>query len=300
MKSKMTSFNPFSRTFEECRVYTKQYAKSFYFSSFMLPKEKRYAAYAVYAFCRYADNVVDLSESVEETKNHLAQLTLDLDKVYSDKLSTGKSCAFCETVQKYKIPKKYFLELIEGVEMDNTIKRFETNEDLEKYCYKVASVVGIIMCYIFGYSDDEVFEYAICLGKAMQITNILRDIKEDYAIGRIYLPQNKLEKYNYTECDIKNNLVNENFKKLLKYYIYEARYMYNKAFYGIPYLTNDGSRGTVLLMLKVYSGILNKIELQNYDIYSSRVYVSSAEKISIYIKSLFETQRTEMSDPIIF
>lgn len=296
----MTSFSPFNRTFEECRVYTKQYAKSFYFSSFMLPKEKRYAAYAVYAFCRYADNVVDLSESPEETKIHLAKLISDLENIYADSFPKGKCCAFCETIKKYKIPKKYFIELIEGVEMDNTIKRFNSNEDLDLYCYKVASVVGIIMCYIFGYTDDEVFEYAESLGKAMQITNILRDIKEDFEIGRVYLPQQILKKFKYTEHDIENNLVNENFKKLLKYYIYEARYLYNKAYYGIPYLTNDGSRGTVLLMLKVYSGILNKIELKNYDIYSGRVYVSSKEKISIYVKGLFETQRTEMTDPIIF
>jgi phytoene synthase len=296
----MISFNPFNRTFEECRVYTKQYAKSFYFSSFMLPKEKRFASYAVYAFCRYADNVVDLSESLEETQKHLAKLIIDLDKIYDGHIPEGKSCAFCETIKKYKIPKKYFVELIEGVEMDNTIKRFNTNENLDKYCYKVASVVGIIMCYIFGYSDNEAFDYAECLGKAMQITNILRDIKEDFEMGRVYIPQQVLKEFGYSEEDIKNNLVNENFKKLLKYYIYEARYLYNKAYYGIPYLTNDGSRGTVLLMLKVYSGILNKIELQNYDIYSSRVYVNSAEKISIYIKGLFEIQRIEMTDPIIF
>ncbi|MBN8568017.1 MAG: squalene/phytoene synthase family protein [Ignavibacteria bacterium] len=296
----MTSFNPFNRTFEECRVYTKQYAKSFYFSSFMLPKEKRYAAYAVYAFCRYADNVVDLSESPEETKKHLAKLTLDLERIYDGSFSKGKSCAFCETINKYKIPKRYFIELIEGVEMDNTIKRFNSNEDLDLYCYKVASVVGIIMCYVFGYSDDEVFEYAECLGKAMQITNILRDIKEDFEIGRVYIPQLMLQKFNYTEQDIKSNLVNQNFRKLLKYYIYEARYLYNKAYYGIPYLTNDGSRGTVLLMLKVYSGILDKIELQDYDIYTSRVYVSSTEKVLIYVKGLFEIQRTEMTDTIIF
>lgn len=296
----MTNFNPFNRTFEECRVYTKEYAKSFYFSSFMLIKEKRYAAYAVYAFCRYADNIVDLSKSTEETRILLAQLLNDLDKVYESKLIVKNKCAFCETVQKYNIPKKYFLELIEGIEMDNTIKRFDTNEDLDVYCYKVASVVGIIMCYIFGYSDDEVFEYAICLGQAMQLTNILRDVKEDFEIGRVYLPQQMLKKFEYSEQDIKNNLVNDNFKKLYKYYIYEARYLYNKAYYGIPYLTNDGSRGTVLLMLKVYSGILNKIEQQDYDIYASRVYVSSSEKISIYVKGLFETQRTEMTDPIIF
>ncbi len=296
----MISFNPFNRTFEECRVYTKQYAKSFYFSSFMLPKEKRYAAYAVYAFCRYADNVVDLSESPEETKKHLAKLTLDLERIYDGSFSKGKSCAFCETIKKYCIPKKYFIELIEGVEMDNTIKRFNSNEDLDLYCYKVASVVGIIMCHVFGYSDEEVFEYAECLGKAMQITNILRDIKEDFDIGRVYIPQLMLQKFNYTEQDIKDNLVNENFKKLIKYYIYEARYLYNKAYYGIPYLTNDGSSGTVLLMLKVYSGILDKIELQDYDIYTSRVYVSSTEKVLIYAKGLFETQRTEMTDPIIF
>lgn len=299
----MKTFNPFRKTFEECRLYTKQYAKSFYFSSFMLPKQKRYAAYAVYAFCRYADNIVDLFSGTDanEVNLQLQDLKDDLDKAYDGKIICPKNeCAFTETVRKYQIPKKYFLELIDGVMMDNTKKRIQNETELDEYCYKVASVIGIIMCYIFGYAEEDAFPYAVAMGKAMQLTNILRDIKEDYEMGRIYIPQTSLDKFNYTEEDIKNNVINDNFISLMKYYVDEARREYEKGKVGMPYLSNDGSRTTAQLMMKTYAGILDKIEMKNYDIYSQRVFVKTSEKISIYFKNSFEHQKELVPEVIIF
>ena len=198
---------PMHCTFDECREYTRNFAKSFYFSSFLLPKEKRAAAYAVYTFCRYADNIVDggLPNSVENIRGKFTELHSFLDEVYNNFVILNevndkqfnynkypgviRRSAFAQTVLKYRIPRKYFHDLIDGVCMDTEHNRYNTFPELENYCYKVASVVGFIMTEIFGYSHKAALPYAVYLGKAMQLTNILRDIKEDYLMNRIYIPQ---------------------------------------------------------------------------------------------------------------
>jgi len=280
--------NPLISSYEECRFYTRFYAKSFYFSSFLLPKEKRNAAYAVYSFCRYADNVVDRAgkNSLDETQKGIDSLLENLDEVYSGRSVNDGFSAFGNTVRKFDIPKHYFTELVEGVSMDMKTKRYKTFAELERYCYKVASVVGLIMSEIFRYSNSAALEYAVHLGKAMQLTNILRDIYDDYTMSRVYIPQDELSGFGYCEEDIGNKVINKNFISLIKHNIERARSFYDLAERGIPYLTNDGSRTTVVLMLKIYSGILNKIEEKKYDVYSGRVYVSRTEKISIMTKYL--------------
>ena len=277
-----TKINPLICSYDECKNYTRHYAKSFYFSSFLLPKEKRNAAYAIYTFCRYADNIVDSSKN--EGPHKIEELFINLkeflEEVYSGKEFTGENfSAFAHAVRKYIIQKHYFLELIEGVCEDTQHKNYQTFAELENYCYKVASVVGLIMTKIFGYSHKAALPYAVYLGKAMQLTNILRDIHEDYTMKRIYLPQDELEYFGYTEDDIKNKVLNENFIMMMRFNIDRAKAYYELASHGIPYLTNDGSRTTVILMYKIYSGILNEIENHNYDVYSQRRYVSTTEKL---------------------
>jgi len=290
------SITPMLCTFDECRDYTRNFAKSFYFSSFLLPKEKRAAAYAVYTFCRYADNIVDGSilTSVANIREKFNELNSFLDEVYSiqseakDSISKNvhssslvNQSAFAQTVIKYNIPRKYFHDLIEGVCMDTEHKRYNTFAELENYCYKVASVVGLIMTEIFGYTHKAALPYAVYLGKAMQLTNILRDIKEDYQMGRIYLPAEELKCFEYTEGDIAKCNMNENFAMLMRFNIDRARAYYELSTHGFPYLTNDGSRTTVVLMYKIYSRILNEIEAYGYDVYSDRRFVSTAEKLKL-------------------
>ncbi|NOS83758.1 MAG: phytoene/squalene synthase family protein [Ignavibacteria bacterium] len=290
------SITPMHCTFDECRDYTRNFAKSFYFSSFLLPKEKRAAAYAVYTFCRYADNIVDGSvmTSAENIREKFNELNSFLDEVYytmersrdSDDIRTAlpnqlNRSAFAQTVIKYKIPRKYFHDLIEGVCMDTEHKRYNTFAELENYCYKVASVVGLIMTEIFGYTHKAALPYAVYLGKAMQLTNILRDIKEDYQMGRIYLPAEELKWFEYTEGDIAGLNMNENFAMMMRFNIDRARAYYELSTHGFPYLTNDGSRTTVVLMYKIYSRILNEIETYGYDVYSDRRFVSTAEKLKL-------------------
>jgi phytoene synthase len=275
---------PINCTYEECKDYTRNFAKSFYFSSFLLPKEKRAAAYAVYTFCRYADNIVDsgISPSTENIREKFRELNLFLDEVYSPAPHrVVKESAFADTVIKYKIPRKYFTDLIEGVCMDTEHSRYNTFPELENYCYKVASVVGLIMTEIFGYTHKAALPYAVYLGKAMQLTNILRDIREDYLMNRIYIPQDELRCFEYTEEDIKNGKMNENFAMMMRFNIDRARAYYELSTHGFPYLTNDGSRTTVVLMYKIYSSILNEIEAFGYDVYSGRRFVSTAEKLKL-------------------
>lgn len=281
-------------TYSEYRNYTKYYAKSFYFSSFALPKEKRNAAYAVYAFCRYADNITDISkyESPEFLESKINYLLEILDEVYKHANDGSKFISdFTLTVKKYDIPKEYFRELIDGVALDIHKKVYYNFEELDVYCYKVASVVGLIMTKILGYSNDKALEYAVHLGKAMQLTNILRDIADDYSMGRIYLPKEELDHFKYTEEDIKNKIIDDRFYAMMKYQINRARKYYLLAEKGFNYLPNDGSRSTVKMMSKIYSGILGEIESNNYDIYSKRHFVSTFSKVMMTVK-IFSDKRS--------
>lgn len=289
--------NPLICSYEQCKVYTRNYAKSFYFSSILLPKEKRNAAYAIYTFCRYADNIVDSSKGLSSAAidEAFSNLHTFLNEVYAGTSFTGGNfSAFADTVRKYNIPRKYFEDLIDGVCMDTKKLRYFTFAELEGYCYKVASVVGLIMTQIFGYSHKAALQYAIYLGKAMQLTNILRDIAEDYAMNRVYVPQDELRCFEYTENDIKNRVINENFVMMMRFNIDRARAYYELSSHGFPYLTNDGSRTTVVLMHKIYSGILDEIESYNYDVYSARRFVSTSRKLKMtgtYLLNPYERRK---------
>ncbi len=287
--------NPLIYTYEESRKYTKSFAKSFYFASFFLPREKRYASYSIYTFCRLADNIVDTSvkRGKEDMERLLRELRISLNNAYANVNRGLIDSAFTDTIKKYNVPKKYFDELIKGVSMDINVKRFKTNDELEVYCYGVASTVGLLMSYILGFSDKRALFYAEYLGKAMQITNILRDIREDYLMGRIYLPEDEMKLFRYSEEDLKNNVLNENFKKLMKYQIEKARLYYQLGENGIKFLTNDGSRACVIMMNKIYSSLLDEIESNDYDIFSERRYVSIGKKVLISLKYLFSGKKSK-------
>ncbi len=285
--------NPINGSHKEFRAYTRFHAKSFYFFSFLLPKEKRYAAYSVFTFCRFTNKIIDLAKN-EDGKNvekKLNALRNFLDDVYSVNVNNKLSnTAFLKTVKKFDIPREYFFDLIDGVSMKINNVRYKTFHELENYCYKVASVVGLIMTKIFGYAHTAALSHAVSLGKAIQLTNILRDIHEDYLIGRIYLPEDEMGYFQYSREDIKNKIVDSNFIALMKFQIERTRGFYELALRGIPYLPDDGSRTTVVLMYKTYSGILDEIEKHGYDIYSELRYVSTIRKIKMTGKYFFSNK----------
>jgi phytoene synthase len=183
--------------FSTARAITKQHAKTFYFASHFLPEEKRPAAYAVYALCRISDDTVDaVSSSTAAAAKNLSRIQDSLNAVYDNSpLTDDLLIAFKQTVATYAIPRLYFDELIDGMYLDLNKHTYEDFDELYRYCYKVAGVVGLIMLKIFGSNNPAAETHAVQLGVAMQLTNILRDIREDFQRGRVYLPQNELEKF---------------------------------------------------------------------------------------------------------
>jgi 15-cis-phytoene synthase len=283
------------KDFVECRAYTRQFAKTFYFASHALPRQKRMAAYALYAFCRYADEITDSDEAVADPRTALRELAFLRDRlaaVYSPvQMTVPKFMAFQATVKEYGIPEEYFLDLIRGVEMDLMKKRYRHFNELDEYCYCVASTVGLIMTKVFGaVGEERALEHAAELGKAMQLTNILRDIGEDFRRGRLYLPTEEMEQFGVREQDLQTGIVTPGFVELMKFQIRRARVLYKRADAGIPRLTDDGSRFCVRLMSRTYAQILSAIEANGYDTLSRRAFVPLKGKLSIAAKAFLEKE----------
>ena len=293
------------KAYKYCESVTKNHAKSFYFAAKFLPKNKQKPIYALYTLCRHVDDEVDEAEVNSETEAIAAveRWKQKLDEIYSDesqrevkssKLKVQSPInepqkpktedqnlvllAWSDLLEKYKIPQNLPLELMKGVLQDTHKKRYETFEELYVYCFRVASTVGLMSSEIFGYEKPETLEYAEALGIAMQLTNILRDVKEDVAMNRIYLPQEDLRKFDVSEQQIFAGETNENFVELMNFQIRRARDYYRKAERGIPLLEKD-SRFTVLLASRLYAKILNEIEKQNYDVFARRAHLNFSQKV---------------------
>jgi len=274
--------------FTLAKKITEKYGKTFYFASRFLNKEKRKAAYAIYALCRISDESVDAKEGLL-CQQDLALIKKKIDSAYNNASSTEPLLsAFQQTVNNYSVPKKYFDALLEGMRMDLEKNRYQTFEELYDYCYKVAGVVGLIMADIFGYSDQKAADHAINLGIAMQLTNILRDIKEDFGRGRIYLPLDEMQRFKVSEADISEHRVTGNFKALIRFQITRAREYYENGKQGIKMISDPNSRLIALAMAEIYAGILEIIEKNGYDIFGRRAYVSCPKKIVALLKILLK------------
>ncbi len=272
--------------FKQAEAITKKYAKTFYFASHFLPEERRLAAYCVYAVCRLSDESVD-----NPTLDNLAKIKHGIESVYSAReLNKPLLSAFREVVNKYNIPKNYFDELIIGMEMDLRQTRYKNFAELNKYCYCVAGVVGLIMLKIFGSNTKEAEKPAVDLGIAMQLTNILRDIKEDFQRGRIYLPLDEMTSYGLREDDIAAARINDNLRNLLKFQIQRARQYYTNSDVGIELIPGPACRFTVLVMKEMYAGILDAIENSGYDIFYRRAHLNTTGKIFTAFKILLQAK----------
>lgn len=271
--------------FEYARRITAYYSKSFYFSTRMLPKEKRWATYALYGFCRHCDNLIDTprQRTKIEIVREMQLLTEELQVAYN----TGESQhpiirAFILVAKAYGIPIEYPLDLLKGVTMDVQQTRYKTFDELSLFCYRVAAVVGLMMTYVLGYKDERAFAYAKQLGIAMQLTNILRDIKEDKDMGRIYLPQKDMVRFGVSEQDILKEKITPQLKALVKFQIERADHYYVEAVSGISLLKTE-SQYAIYSAAKIYRGILRKIEDQDYNPFLGRVFVPSSQKIGILL-----------------
>jgi phytoene synthase len=274
---------------QAARRVTRSYARTFYFASFVLPREKREAAYVIYALCRRADNILDDGAlSTPEKLKGLDRLRQGFAKLYagSGNLSP-KEAALRDCLIRYDIPRNLFDELLDGVAMDLTVSRYRAWSDLERYCYGVASTVGLIMARVFGASRPEAYPHAIAMGKAMQLTNILRDIKEDWGLGRIYLPAEDMQRFGYDEEALGRGLLNDNFRNLMRFEIERARGLYALAIPGLRFLAEDGSRYCARLMSGLYAHILDVIERHGYDVFTARPVVPFLEKLGYAIHESF-------------
>jgi phytoene synthase len=272
---------------------TRHHAKTFYFASHVLPAAKRRDAYAVYAFCRHVDDQIDLAADEAARVAAFAQLNSLLEVAYaSGGIPPGVAGeqpwlpAFRETARRRSIPRNYFEDLLAGVEMDRGRVRIGTWEELDKYCYHVASVVGLIMVHVLTEPSPELVKPALDLGTAMQLTNILRDIDEDFKLDRIYLPATELNKFGVTESDIADRKLHEPFRALMRFQIDRARAFYHAAEPGIAALPNDGSRLTVRLMSTIYGAILGEIERADYNVYVRRARVSFPRKLGLALGAM--------------
>jgi len=288
----LSKYNLIDKTLEEsyqvCLDWMAEHSKSFYFASRFLPADQRKSVAALYAVCRLSDDIVD--EAPEGITNDQIHYELDKLKQTITKLANGYSStnpilrAFGDTLRRHKIPVDYMHELIEGVRMDLTKNEYYSENELDLYMFRVASTVGLMMTHIFlDNPAPRTLARAADLGKAMQLTNILRDIKEDYERGRIYLPLLTRRIYGVTSYDLASDTVEENLKELIRYESRRAKGYYYSADLGIEELP-PAAAYTVKVASSVYGDILNEIKRRNYQILGQRAIVSKIRKVIIATK----------------
>jgi phytoene synthase len=269
-----------------CQQLAKQTGKNFYYSFLTLPAEMRRDMCVLYAFMRITDDIGD-DESIDlpERRQNLKVWKQSLESTLA-----GESAehvifpALLDIIQRRQIPVVYLYDVIEGVSQDLEPHRFESWHELEQYCYHVAGAVGLCCIHIWGFKGDDVHTSAVACGTAFQLTNILRDIAEDADRGRVYLPQEDLRQFGYTEDDLKNGVNDDRFRALMQYEVARARQYYEQAEELFASLSKEG-QPILRAMIRIYGGLLDQIEARNYDVYSSRVSLSKMKKWSIVARS---------------
>jgi phytoene synthase len=265
------------KAYKQAEKITAAHSKSFHFASGLLPEEKRSAVRALYAFCRTVDDLVDESADIERD----SQLEYWRGMVEHASFADNDlvAAAWADTLTRYHIPRHYALQLIDGVARDLSQSRYQTFEELATYCYGVASTVGLMSMYIVGFHSNEAVPYAIKLGVALQMTNILRDVGEDYRNGRVYLPREELAFYGILESDLASGRITDNWRQFMKFQIERTRQLYDQSWGGVKMLERDGqlSIGAASMF---YQGILDEIEKNDYDVFTRRASLNVFEKVS--------------------
>lgn len=263
--------------YARCAEITRRASSNFYYAFMLLPAERRRALHAVYAFCRFIDDIAD-DESSGDAASLLTRWREELDRVYRGEPTRAISRALADSVRRFNIPREYFAELISGVEMDLSRKRYANFEELRLYCYRVASVVGLICIEIFGYTNPAARDYAEKLGIAFQITNILRDVKEDAARNRIYLPLDDLARFGVTEDEILRGVYSANFVRLMEFEAARAQEFYRAAEATLP-AEDRSSLLTAEAMRRIYGALLERIVRSNYRVLDRRHSLSAPRKL---------------------
>ena len=285
------SFNNLEDAYEICRKETQQWAKTFYLGTLLLPYEKRRAIWAIYVWCRRTDELMDSPEALKKSEEELSE-SLNLweentKNIFKGIIKTDLDAVLSDTLEKYPQTIEPYLDMIAGQRMDLTKFRYKNFEELKLYCYRVAGTVGLMTQNVMGIDAfyeaaswiqvPDISEAAIALGIANQLTNILRDVGEDRQRGRIYLPQDEIKKFGYSEEELLLGEINKQWKNLMAFQLKRAREWFKSSEEGIKWLSAD-ARWPVWTSLRLYRRILNSIENLDYDVFNNRAYVNKSIK----------------------
>ena len=278
--------------YEACRAETRHWAKTYYLGSLLMPPRKRRAIWAIYVWCRRTDELVDAPDAAALDPGQLHQRLNQWEertrRLFAGEVQDAQDMALWDTLQRYPQDITPYLEMIAGQRMDINLKRYRTFAELERYCYRVAGTVGLMSQAVMGL--DAAFtsapwsrcpdptNCAVALGITSQLTNILRDVGEDRERGRIYIPQEELTRFNYTEAELMDGVINERWRALMRFQVQRAREWFRRSEAGIRWLFRD-ARWPVWTSLQLYQDILKVIEDNSYDVFSRRAYVPRLRKL---------------------
>jgi len=292
-----------AESYAECHRIARAARSNFYYAFYLLPKPKRDGLAALYAFMRLVDDVADIGETLETTQRGLAKWRAAFDEAV-----TGRSQFFdgtavtplgehlygelevlpalVDTMRRYNMPARYLHDLISGAEMDLTVKSYPTFDRLREYCYRVAGTVGLTCTHVFGYNDPRALDLAERLGLAFQLTNIIRDVHEDAALGRVYIPDEDLTRYSVSPEDFSRNEATLGVRELLRFEADRAWRIYEECSELLDLVDAD-SRSALWLLVRTYSALLARIESVDFAVFGERVRLSKAEKMILIARARF-------------
>lgn len=277
--------------YEICRRETQKWAKTFYLGTLLLPLKKRKAIWAIYVWCRRTDELMDspeaLTKSKQELSDNLDQWEENTKSIFNGKVVTELDYVLADTIEKFPQSIDPYIDMIEGQRMDLSKFRYKNFEELKLYCYRVAGTVGLMTKNVMGIDSfyqeaswikvPDITESAVALGIANQLTNILRDVGEDRQRGRIYIPQDEIKQFGYSEEELLMGKINNQWKNLMAYQLRRAREWFQTSESGIKWLSGD-ARWPVWTSLRLYRRILDSIEKLDYDVFNNRAYVNKSVK----------------------
>ena len=275
---------------------TRRSRSNFFYAFLCLPRRQREAIYATYAFCRIVDDAVDLGRDREDQRRELQRWREEIARVYDGVPAHPAAERLQQAVRTFPIPRGALLDIIAGVEMDLERATYETFEDLYPYCYRVASAVGLCCIEIFGYADPRAREYAIDLGIALQLTNILRDVEPDARAGRVYVPQADLRRFGVTADDLATGRYTPAFVELMAFEAARAHRYYERAWAALP--AADARRlFAAEIMGRTYFALLRRIEARRFRVFGRRVALPPYRRVAIALSSWFRARGGDRRAP---
>lgn len=274
-----------ARSYRNCEEVTRREAGNFYPAFLLLPAPQRRSMCALYAFMRIADDLSDEPTPIDVKRRQLADWRAGLRLALAGHYQHASHPALHDTVTKYRIPPRYLEAVIDGVEMDLEPVACQSFAELRNYCYHVASVVGLSCIHIWGFHGGDATRYAVDAGIAFQLTNILRDLGEDAARARVYLPKEDLDRFGYTAERLRHGVCDAAFCELMRFEIQRARAYYQSGWRLVRRLSPSG-QAVFLMMARTYRGILDEIEKRDYDVFGARVRVPRWKKLFFALAAL--------------